>query len=237
VLLPERTVDIWAALAIEKLAPGTYFWAPTTNAQAKKEPFDLKAKLGWKVLLLEHKGIDDQRCIAIGTKQLGTMIGLEKAVGSNAVFYGLPFYGSAGFSMAWQNNFAAKQRMFTPSDLLNRIVSAAIPRRGQAKPYYKLQPSFFKSNSGKSLAKTVKDARACRLGFKVDSESRAALLKKKITESIEALPPMEALHEITGYDEEGKPLVPWEDLLEEGSGATRLPNISALPLPKRQLKS
>jgi hypothetical protein len=180
-LLPERTVDIWAACAVQRHVPAA-LWAPTTNAQANSEPYDLSVEGPTKLLLLEHKGVDDLRNIKIDVWQLLRLCIIENLWHQAPfVFYGLPDAPpNAQFAKhLWQFSFENRLRIFTPSELVAELLNQNVhPTLSKSGITYRLGPAFLPNAAVvRSLLHAINDTRDCRLGkFVASSRSvRTAL--------------------------------------------------------------
>ncbi len=101
--LPERTLDLWVACAINDAFPNALIWAPTQNdiRRAAPQNWDAAAELaGSKTVLLENKATvasgPDHR-IEIDKSQLERYLAKLDADGFDRLFYVLP-------SPPWQGN-------------------------------------------------------------------------------------------------------------------------------------
>jgi len=145
-LIPERTVDMWAAMAVRSYLPDALVWGPTPWDQSRLEPWDVSVgtPLG-KVLVIENKGVQDDGSVLIDRRQLRKMCQLESAAknsglvgGGNLALYGLPrvvhhsFFSSdmhqslrAADRQLLQSLFPQDQLMFRPS-ALRSLIDAAV---------------------------------------------------------------------------------------------------------------
>jgi len=131
-ILPERTFDIWVALAVARRFPSSLLWAPTTNAQAYREPWDLEMDVALgsersKAFFFENKGVDSSWNINIDTIQLANLIfenekkakKTEKKA-KKTIWYALPCFDKVPEPQRrehirkLQNDIGTKSRVFEP---------------------------------------------------------------------------------------------------------------------------
>lgn len=120
-ILPERTFDIWVALAVERKFPSSLQWAPTTNAQAYREPWDLQVNVALsseqsKAFFFENKGVDSSWNIGIDVIQLAKLIRIWEHK-CQTVWYALPCVPKSqqrANIRKIQNKIGNKSRVFTP---------------------------------------------------------------------------------------------------------------------------
>lgn len=182
-ILPERTVDAWACIVLAKLAPGAVVWAPTTNAQANDEPWDLITGVKWKALAFEHKGISDSGDISIPLDQLVRLVRLQMALNSigvtKSVFYGIPSFGrSKAKPSDWQHRFGDMQFVIEPKRLLlclPRLKARYYPvRRSSSSPKLAIFPSKDASVSNgfhSTLSQAISKVLACEIGWPLPPKS------------------------------------------------------------------
>jgi len=140
-ILPERTFDIWVSLAVARMFPSSLLWAPTTNAQAYREQWDLEVNLALgsersKILFFENKGVDSYWNINIDMIQLAKLIHAWQHR-NQTIWYTLPCTGRVSktqqhsYIRRLQNNIGDVARVFTPlqiCDITQNQIFDIIPR-------------------------------------------------------------------------------------------------------------
>lgn len=133
-ILPERTFDIWVALAVTRRFPFSLLWAPTTNAQADRERWDLRIALDSeesKVLFFENKGVNSSWNISIDMEQLINLTASQS--NGKTIWYILPCFAPVpehqrqAYVGGIQNNIWNVSRVFAPLEIFKIIEQ----RRGQ----------------------------------------------------------------------------------------------------------
>jgi hypothetical protein len=155
-LIPERTIDAWAARAIALQARNALLWCPTPPSQSTKGvpvpppanvfPWDLAMQLPGtpgctytKAVVFEHKALvaDDPPRVVVDTNQLDYLCQWE-AQGA-PIYYGLPapigslprsnsIVPAAAFSLFMQGGFANWQRVARPSSVRSALGGRGVSR-------------------------------------------------------------------------------------------------------------
>jgi hypothetical protein len=147
-LIPERTIDAWTSVAINEVDPDALIWAPTPNAQASNQPWDLAVQAfgsPTKLLAFENKALETRLLqtgwrpsVLIRWDQLLALLELHY-LRALPVFYGLPGLKEPAVQTLPPDDFAARaearykplpfaewQRVLTPGDVL-----AVLPARAR----------------------------------------------------------------------------------------------------------
>lgn len=148
-LIPERTIDAWTSIAVNDEDPDALIWAPTPNAQARNQPWDLAVE-GFgppkKVVAYENKALEGSRLqnntwrssVLIRWDQLLALVEFHY-LRDLPVYYGLPGLQAHVVQALPPENFAERgelrfkpqafadwQRVLTPGEVL-----AVLPRRAR----------------------------------------------------------------------------------------------------------
>lgn len=190
-IIPERTIDVWTALEVNRTFPGSIIWAPTTNEQAASEPWDLDVRTP-KVLVFESKGLGD-RGVRISAAQIARLSALEMSFANLAqhpiVFYGLPLgsgrparstSGKPGSLLRakFQRDFPTYQIMVSPSHLLSGIAA-----RLRGKHWIDIDYKDIPLGS-QTLPDLLADVAKCLVGVRMSDDFTVGSVQRAVRQSI-----------------------------------------------------
>ena len=144
-LIPERTIDMWTAMALRSFLSNALLWGPTPWEQPASQPWDVEIRSATgKLLVIENKGVHDDGSVHVRSDQLNDLCRLQadaRATGvPDLVLYGLPALGAA---LPWpmaQTLFPQAQIMYRPETLREILNQRGYYRRRTPRPVAKVDP-------------------------------------------------------------------------------------------------